>query len=250
MSISKNLDVNNFLEYMHKIFAKRGKDFSKSFGSVILSMMHCCSASSWSIASSLSSLFDKGFKASLKQVSYLLSNDNFEVDDQLWRCYLKSIFAILNESSYIKKTEKIYIQVDYTTIKNDFLILYASIVFNGKSLPIYFTKRAYPKKKNQMSMTKMERAFLKGLRHILSVKYNYVIVADRGFGTNNFTQECINNGCCCDCWIDCTDDSDCCCHFVDRVDDSGAGNLNFGRGWGIEMGVSYFYFVFYCLVRR
>lgn len=115
------------------------------------------------------------------------------VDDGLWRCYLKIIFAILAESSYVKTNEKIFIQVDYTTLKDDFLILYASIVLNGKAIPIYFTKRRYPKKKNQLSLLKMECAFLKGLKHILSKKYQYVIVADRGFGTNNFTQHCIEN---------------------------------------------------------
>ncbi len=40
----------------------------------------------------------------------------------------------------------------------------------------------------------MEQAFLNKLKHLLSIKYQYVIVAYRGFGTNNFTQNCIKNG--------------------------------------------------------
>ncbi len=41
--------------------------------------------------------------------------------------------------------------------------------------------RNYPKRKNQMSLIKMEIGFFKELRHILSKKYKYTIVADRGF---------------------------------------------------------------------
>lgn len=192
--LSSKLNTNNFIDYVSHFFDKRGKDFVKSFSTIILGMMHSCSCSTWAVASSIAMLFDKSFKAGERQISYLFANNNFKVDDQLWRCYLQMIFAILSESSYIKTTEKIFIQIDHTTIKDDFLIMYASIVFNGKSLPIYFTKRSYPKRKNQMSRLKMERAFINGLRHCLSKKYQYVIVADRGFGTDNFTQACIENG--------------------------------------------------------
>jgi hypothetical protein len=36
----------------------------------------------------------------------------------------------------------------------------------------------------------MEIAFLKGLKHGLSSKYKYVIVADRGFGNQRFIEDC------------------------------------------------------------
>ena len=41
---------------------------------------------------------------------------------------------------------------------------------------------------------KMESAFLKGLHHILSKKFTYIVVADRGFGNQRFASECIKNG--------------------------------------------------------
>ncbi len=44
-----------------------------------------------------------------------------------------------------------------------------------------------------MSQIKMEEAFIKGLRHVLSKKYSYVIVADRGFGNNRFANLCKEN---------------------------------------------------------
>ena len=39
-------------------------------------------------------------------------------------------------------------QIDFTTIKDDFIILYASIVFRGKAVPLYFSMRKYPKFKS------------------------------------------------------------------------------------------------------
>ena len=40
----------------------------------------------------------------------------------------------------------------------------------------------------------MEKAFLKALKHCLSSKYHYVIVADRGFGNERFIQYCEDCG--------------------------------------------------------
>lgn len=45
-----------------------------------------------------------------------------------------------------------------------------------------------------MSQIKMEQAFIKELAHLLSKKYKYFIVADRGFGHDRFAQYCINVG--------------------------------------------------------
>ena len=59
---------------------------------------------------------------------------------------------------------------------------------------LYFTMRNYPKCKNSVNQKKMEEAFIKGLRHILSKKYGYIIVADRGFGNVRFAELCEKNG--------------------------------------------------------
>ena len=44
------------------------------------------------------------------------------------------------------------------------------------------------------SQKKMEEAFLKQLRHLLSRKYKYTIVADRGFGHSRFINDCLRLG--------------------------------------------------------
>jgi transposase len=54
--------------------------------------------------------------------------------------------------------------------------------------------RNYPKRKNQMNQKKMELAFIKALRHILSDKYKYILLADRGFGNDRFIEYCTQNG--------------------------------------------------------
>jgi len=182
-----------FTDYIESFFGKMGRDFVKSFSVIVAGMMHSCSCSTGEISASVSSLFNKSFSASDKQIRYFLNNRNIVLDDKLWRCYIKLVFGFLREGNYINRDKKIFIQIDHTTIRNDFLILFASVVFRGKSVPIYFTKRKYPNKKNSISILKMEEAFIKGLRHILSSKYQYVIVGDAAYGTSNITRFCEEN---------------------------------------------------------
>jgi hypothetical protein len=50
--------------------------------------------------------------------------------------------------------------------------------------------RRYPKRKNRMSLRKMEAAFLKELKHLLPKAYAYAIVGDRGFGSVRIMKAC------------------------------------------------------------
>ena len=186
-------DIYCLSHYFSSYFSKRGGDFCKSLSAIVIGMMHSCSCSTGAISTSISAISGKCFAASDSQIRYLLSNIKFQIDDQLWRCYLKMIFAFLAEGGYIKTTSKIYIQLDYTSIDTDFLVLSASIAFRGKSVPIYFSMRRYPKRKNMTNLIKMEEAFIKGLRHCLNKQYQYVIVADRGFGNARFMSLCQEN---------------------------------------------------------
>jgi transposase len=84
--------------------------------------------------------------------------------------------------------------VDFTTHENYFLILTASLIIENRAVPLYFTMRNYPKTRGSYDHKRMEMAFLKGLRHILSKKYTYIIVADRGFSNERFMRLCDDNG--------------------------------------------------------
>lgn len=77
-----------------------------------------------------------------------------------------------------------------TSKNDDFLILCAAIRLDERDIPIYFTMRNYPKRKNAIDYRKMEEAFLRGLMHCLSKKYQYVIIADRGFGNQRIMNLC------------------------------------------------------------
>jgi hypothetical protein len=85
----------------------------------------------------------------------------------------------------IDKKEQFFINVDYTTDTNNFLILCASMIFQGQSIPLYFSMRKYPKRAFITDQKKLEEAFFRSLRHLLPKGYQYTIVADRGFGNES-----------------------------------------------------------------
>lgn len=171
-------------------FGKLDKPFCKNLGLIVSAMMRCCSANTAIIASEMAKDTKSSFKSNDMRLFRFLKYPVFQVDDLLWRCYLKILFSLIKERSLFKEGDKILINVDHTTMKDYFLIMTASISVNGKAVPLYFTLRNYPKKKGVLDQKKMEMAFIKGLRHILSKKYSYTIVADRGFGNNRFTSLC------------------------------------------------------------
>ena len=104
--------------------------------------------------------------------------------------HIGMVFSLVQEQQLISPGDKIPIQVDFTSNKDHFLILSASIIVGNRAVPIYFTMRNYPKRKASYDHKKMELAFLKGLKHALSKRFSYIIIADRGFGNARFTQAC------------------------------------------------------------
>jgi hypothetical protein len=123
-----------------------------------------------------------------------LKAKTFQIDDNLWRIHTSLIFDLLRERGFLNEGKKIAINVDFTSSTDDFSILSASIPFQGRAIPLYFSIRNYPQKKNSLNQKKMEEAFIKELSHLLSNKYSYVIVADRGFGNGRFVNLCESNG--------------------------------------------------------
>jgi hypothetical protein len=182
--------VNIISEY----FGGFGKVFSKNLSSVTRGLMRSESAGVAAIARCLTQENGQSFKANEKRVNRFLQNEDFQVDDALWRKYINILFDSLIERGLLKAGDEILIKVDYTTDTDEFLILMASVDFGGRSVPLYFSMRSYPKRKGQSDQKKMERAFMKELRHVLSKKYTYAIVADRGFGNDRFAQLCKENG--------------------------------------------------------
>lgn len=175
---------------MHHYFGHCGSTFTSTLGLVIAAMLRGGTCNTAVIAQNMNHDTAQSFKANDVRLYRFLKDTDFQVDDRLFRCVHSLVFDALAERAIIKNGDRILIKVDFTTVEDHFLILSASVDFNGRSIPLYFSMRRYYKKADQMDQKKMELAFLKALRHILSKKYDYVIVADRGFGNQRFASVC------------------------------------------------------------
>jgi len=182
------------LDFFKNNFARIDKFVSKGVLQIVEAMMRCSSSNTSDIIRELSLLNGNSFKSNDMWLYRFFSNKKFQIDDNFWRCYIKSIFQILSEQEEIKKDEKVVVNIDFTSDRDDFLILCASLMLGDNAIPIYFSMRKYPKQKNQYDQKKMELAFIRALRHILSDSYQYILVADRGFGNDRFIQNCLDNG--------------------------------------------------------
>lgn len=178
------------LESISPYFKNQKKTVLSSMLLVLEAMIKTCSSNTSTLAKSISALKNCSYKNADMTIYRLLQNPFLQIDDKFWRGYIKLIFAMMKENFGWQKGQKININIDITTDERDFLILCASINCDSRDIPIYFSMRDYPRNKNQYDHKKLELAFLKALKHILSDKYQYVIVADRGFGNKRFFDNC------------------------------------------------------------
>jgi hypothetical protein len=176
-------------------FERLDKRVSGRFLAVAEAMIYSSSCNSSAVIRQMNLLNGNSFHTNDNALYRFLSSDLFQVNDNFWRCYIKTIFSLIEESQdFCNHRREVLIALDFTSDRDDFLILTASAVIGKDSVPIYFSMRNYPKRKNQMNQKKMELAFIKALRHILSDKYKYILLADRGFGNDRFVEYCTKNG--------------------------------------------------------
>ena len=166
----------------------------KNLGYAVEGIIRCGRASIWHAGQAMSAVNNQSFKTNEKRGNRLLQDKNFQIDDSMFRKYIKILFKALRERNMIREGEIIQINVDCTTKNDDFLILMSSIKFGSRAVPLYFSMRLYPKRKNQSDQKKMESSYIKALRHLLPKIYKYTIVADRGFGNQRFAKLCEDNG--------------------------------------------------------
>ena len=174
------------------IFSTQGKVLSRNLSLLALSLLQSQTANTYSIARGLSSITGKSFNSSEKRVNRFLDSDYFQVDDSIFRCHKNFIFSALKEMNLLQENDPVFINVDFTTKKDQFLILSASIPFKNRGIPLFFTMRNYPKTAGKLNQKKMELAFIKALKNLLPKNYRYVIVADRSFCTQRFINLCLN----------------------------------------------------------
>jgi hypothetical protein len=179
------------MEIIYKSFSKYKDKFGERLSRFVKGMMASGKANTNKIAEEIAKADNIKIDSAWMFVHRLLSDKSFQIDDKFWRCHFKIIFSFLRENKLIKLGENIQINVDFTTIKDNFLILMASINIKGeKDVPLYFSIRNYQKEQGQMDQKKMELAFFNELKHLLPKKYTYTIVADRGFGNIRTIETC------------------------------------------------------------
>ena len=183
------------MEEIIKQYFKGFKEFTvHNLSYLVEGIMRSGRASVWYAAQAMSPINGQSFKTNEKRGNRLLQDENFQIDDTTFRRYIKLLFDAMHERSLLKIGDNIQINVDDTSDTDEFLILMASVHFGSKAVPLFFSIRNYPEKKNQFDQKKMESSFIKALRHLLPKKYTYTIVADRGFGNARFAQLCEENG--------------------------------------------------------
>lgn len=182
------------LDLLESVFSKQHKPIRRNLALTVLSLIKGESSSLTDVALEMGRINNKDFNTNEKRVTRFIDSKNFQIDDKLWREYLKLTFKLLSERSFEFDDRKIAINVDFTSKADKFAILSASLPFEGRGIPLYFSMRVYPKGKDSFNQKKMEEAFIKELRHLLPKHYQYTIVADRGFGNGRFVSLCEENG--------------------------------------------------------
>lgn len=81
---------------------------------------------------------------------------------------------------------QVLVLIDYTTITDRFSILWAAVSWRGRALPIYCF--ALIPSRITTSQNRIEEAFIQRVWHLLPTGYQYVLVADRGFGRASLIQ--------------------------------------------------------------
>lgn len=173
---------SNIQQSLISRFCNFRKTVAKNLSLMVVASLDCHSFSTHKIATSVAKITGKTFHNGENRVANFLNASTFEVGDKAFRNLINLVFEMLTKRGFLEDLEYIPINVDFTSERNNFLILSASIPFFGRSLPIFFSIRNYPKTKNQFSQIKMEQAFFLRLRHLLPKKFEYIMVMDRGFG--------------------------------------------------------------------
>jgi hypothetical protein len=187
-------NYNQIAKLIENEFPKFRKTVRKNLGLILLAMLQSDNCSLPEIAMKMSIINNKAHNSNLIRLTRFLKSPEFKTEDKQWRMSINFTFNLFKERNFIENNCLIPINVDYTSSTDKFLILSASIPFFKRGVPLYFSMRKYPKSKKQISLKKMEEAFIKELKHLLPKTYHYVIVADRGFGNKRFADFCIDNG--------------------------------------------------------
>lgn len=120
-------------------------------------------------------LGDSNVKHKLKRLKYFL--DSLKIDNEFWKSYIKIIFSL----PYFKLGRRKYITIliDATTLRDDFWILAASVSYRGRAIPVYL--KMWKGVNEPYNYWSRVEDFIRGLKELTPVKYEYELIMDRGF---------------------------------------------------------------------
>ena len=91
-----NISLNT-LSVLESVFSKQNKSIRRNLARTILSLIKSESCSLTEVAIKMGSINGKDFNTNEKRITRFLQSKNFQVDDRLWRQYLKLTFTLLTE---------------------------------------------------------------------------------------------------------------------------------------------------------
>jgi hypothetical protein len=186
------MNVDSFIS---KVFSKESRAFHDRLSRIIAGLLISTSVSTTQIAKAIQKVFGLKFETAVRCIERLLKDNVFQFGDRLWRQYVNAVLSHCEDVHLLDQNGLLLINVDFTSIEDKVMVLTASVMINQeKSIMLYMDTRSYPKKSGQFNQKKMEEAFFNELRHLLSRKLRYVIVADRGFGHKRIIELCEKHG--------------------------------------------------------
>jgi hypothetical protein len=160
------------LKILNISFEFLSKSQRKNIADIIVALFFNTSFSLREIASRMPG--DSNVKHKLKRLVYSL--DTLTINRTFFKSYIKTLFALPNFR--FRKRDYITILLDTTTLRDDFLILSASISYKGRAIPVYL--KIWKGVNEPYDLKQRVRTFIKELAKLMP-KHNYELIGDRGF---------------------------------------------------------------------
>ena len=179
-------DYSLFSKYIHKLlsihFHSLSKPHLKTLSDLVVAMFNLDKFTLRDIASRLPS--KTHVKHKLKRLQNFL--DRLNVDEEFWRSYVRMVFTLPYFQP--RRRKRIILLMDSTTLKDDYWILAVSVIYRNRAIPIYLG--IWERVNESYDYWGRVREVVRMAKEILPGRYEYEIVADRGFGSRRMWEIC------------------------------------------------------------
>jgi len=165
---------DQFFRVINKSFPQLSKYQKEMLADLIAAFFHNQSFTSREIASYFPQ--QTNVKHKLKRLNNFL--DKFDLDLNFWKSFAATVFML--PFFKFRKRKYISLAIDFTTLKDDFTILAASISFKGRAIPIY--QKVWKGVYEPHDYWDRVKTFLEELKAILP-EHKYWLLFDRGFSS-------------------------------------------------------------------